>query len=177
MLSFTAIILNFKEIRVTFLLIVALLLLCFAICLLFSARISRAARVKENSVKVELFDGYKTYVLDLICDSGNFAKDPFSGKPVSVISKNSVDSELVKALSSTFSGDERVGNYTGIRPRVIPIKTVNGISLLYAFIPKGMYIIRGKEKLPIDTIVAIDNRENAFLGKDGIISSQIIENL
>ncbi len=177
MLSLTAVAFNFKEIRVTFLLLLALLLLCFAICLLFSGRISRGIRVKETSVKAELFDGYRTYTLDLICDSGNFAKDPFSGKPVSLISKNSLDSELVQALCATFSENEKAGNYTGIRPRVIPIKTVNGISLLYAFIPKNMYIIRGKEKLPIDTIVAIDNRENAFLGKDGIISSQIIENL
>lgn len=177
MLSLTAIALNLKEIRITFLLLIALLILCFAACLLFSTRISRGVRVKENSVKAELFDGYRTYTLDLICDSGNFAKDPFSGKPVSVISKNSIDSELLKALSATFSENEATGNYIGIRPRVIPIKTVNGISLLYAFIPKSMYIIRGKEKLPIDTIVAIDNRENAFFGKDGIISSQIIENL
>ena len=137
MLSFTTILLNIKEIKITFILIVALLFLCFTLCLFFSSYIFRGTRVKESSVKAELFDGYRTYTLNLICDTGNFAKDPFSGKPVSIISKNSVDTELVKALSTTFSDTEQTGNYTGIRPRVIPIKTVSGISLLYAFIPKA----------------------------------------
>ncbi len=144
------------------------------IYLIFSSLTGRGLKRKTNEVKAELFDGVKSYSLNLLVDSGNMAKDPFSQKPVAIISAESLDRKLVEAVCDS---DRENVEYNFIRPRVIPIKTVSGTALLYAFIPKKMYILSDGEKLTTDCIVAIDNRNNPFFGKDGIIPHGLVQML
>lgn len=168
----------FKNVPVrSVILIIILMLAVFFIYIITSSFLSRGIKHSSSNVKVEMCDGLKTYTLDFLCDSGNLAKDPFSGKPVTIVRRTSVDAELVSALTDALSDKKDHGKYSYIKPRVIPLKTVSGATLLYAFVPKSMFVYIGKEKKPLDTIVAIDNRDNAFFGKDGIISGELIETL
>lgn len=145
------------------------------IYILASSAISRSVRMKSATVKIELCDGCRTYTLRLLCDTGNLARDPFSGKPVTVISKDAVDNELYTALSGAFEDNSTQSAYRHIKPRVIPVKTVSGTSLLYAFIPENMSVYIGNKKKALDSIIAIDTHSNAFLGNDGIISGELLE--
>lgn len=176
-LSFFSIIYKNAAENIGFVSVIILLLAVFFIYIVTSGILSRGVKNQSNNVKVEICDGRKTYVLDFLCDSGNLAKDPFSGKPVTIVSKNSVDSALVTALSQSFGDKETDDNYRHIKPRVIPLKTVSGTTLLYAFIPESMFVYVGRQKHRIDSIVAIDTHENAFFGKDGIIPGELLEML
>ncbi len=177
MLSLTSMIFENSSINTGFVLIVILLLAAFFIYVITSSVLSRGIKSQSNNVKVEICDGCKTYILDFLCDSGNLAKDPFSGKPVTIVSKNAVDTELITALTDAFGDKKCDGAYRHIKPRVIPLRTVSGTTLLYAFIPESMFVYVGKEKRRLDSIVAIDTKGNAFFGKDGIIPGELLESL
>ncbi len=143
---------------------------------IFRSICQRSIKINQNRVEAELSDGIKTYNLTLLVDSGNMVKDPFSSKPVAIISSSCLDKDLLNAVTGSLDGNHPTG-YNHIRPRVIPIKTVSGTALLYAFIPQSMYIYMDKKKYNADCIIAIDNHENQFFGKDGIIPSTMLETL
>ncbi len=136
---------------------------------------SRAVKYHDGSVTVEINDGVRVFNLDLYRDSGSFAKDPFSGMPVTVVGKDSLDPRLYKALTEKLCGDEENSLYSHIKPRVIPVRTVSGTTLLYAFIPESIHICDGKGKHPIESIIAVDTHQNAFFGKDGVIPSALVD--
>ncbi len=175
MQSFLSMLFGYLGNNIGFIFIIVLLAAAAAIYTLTSAVIARGVKKKGGTAKIELYDGYRTYELNLLCDTGNLAHDPFSGKPVTVISKNSVDAELLNALCNAFGEKKTDSSYSHIKPRVIPIKTVSGTALLYAFVPQSMFVYVGKEKRPLDSIVAIDTHENAFFGNDGIIPGELLE--
>lgn len=143
--------------------------------LVFSSLCSKAYKRDEGCVRVDIFDGKRNYSLSLLVDSGNMARDPFSAKPVVIVSKNAFDNELLSAVCSAFDNDDKNSGYGHIKPRVIPMKTVSGTTLLYAFVPESMHIIIGKKKIKADCIIAIDSHENAFFGNDGLIPKVLIE--
>lgn len=140
--------------------------------ILFNSFFNRGIKQSEQRVKAELFDGRKKYELDFLVDTGNMAKDPFSAKPVVIVSAKALDTELLYAVCKSLEYNNQL--YSNIRPRVIPMKTVSGTALLYAFVPESMYIYIGKKRYKTDCIVAIDQRENAFFGKDGIIPETLL---
>ncbi len=158
-----------------FVFIMLLLAATATIYIVASTAVSRSIKEKNSTVKIELYDGCRTYTLSLLCDTGNLARDPFSGKPVTVISKNAVDDKLYEALSNAFTDKKTQSPYRHIKPRVIPIKTVSGTALLYAFIPENMAVYVGNKKKELDSIVALDTHDNAFLGNDGVISGELLE--
>lgn len=161
--------------NLSFVFIIVLLLAAAIIYIVASAFISRGIKRKRDTVRIELCDGCKTYTLNLLCDTGNLARDPFSGKPVTVIKKDAVDNELYTALSGAFEEKNVQSSYRHIKPRVIPIKTVSGTALLYAFIPENMSVYIGNKKRALDSIVALDTHSNAFLGNDGVIPGELLE--
>ena len=158
-----------KAIIIVLLIIAVALIYC-----LFSSLCKRGFDRKRDYVQAQVFDGIRTYDLSLLVDSGNFARDPFSQRPVVIIGENSLDKDLICAVCDL----EKENNiYKDIRPRVIPLKTVSGTALLYAFIPKSMYITLGNKKYSTECIIAIDRRSNPFFGKDGIIPASLLGNL
>lgn len=166
---------NSKIISASFFPIIIIIATAFLLLILSLKLSSRGLKSNKNSVSVEINDGVQIYKLNLYRDSGNFAKDPFSGMSVTVVSKDSLAPMLYNALSEKLSGDENEGMYSHIKPRVIPIKTVSGTTLLYAFIPESIYICDSKGKHPINSIIAVDTHKNAFFGKDGIIPSDLAD--
>lgn len=146
----------------------------FIIYTLFSSLCSSGIKRQDNQVKAELSDGIRSYSLNLLVDSGNIARDPFSAKPVAVISGGALDKELIRAVSAGFDKECTNTEYSHIKPRVIPLKTVSGTSLLYAFVPESLYIHTYGKKIKADCIVAIDTHDNSFFGKDGIIPQSLL---
>lgn len=145
--------------------------------LIFSAFSQRGMKNSTGYVNAELNDGNRTYNLTLLADSGNLAKDPFSAKPVVILKADVLDEALVNAVCHSFPETEPEPAYRHIKPRVIPMKTVSGTTLLYAFIPEKLYIIKGKKKIRADCITAIDMHKNSFFGKDGIIPTSLLTDL
>lgn len=136
----------------------------------------RSIKKKSGIAEAEMHDGVRSYRLTLLSDSGNMVKDPFSARPVVIINPACIDNELLLAIT----GDNHSvtdTQYRHIKPRVVPVKTVSGTSLLYAFIPQSMYIIENGKRHRIDCIVAIDTNDNRFFGKDGIIPATLLEML
>lgn len=152
-------------------------LLIFAVALvyyIFSSLCRNGFGRKHDLVRARISDGVKTYDLDLLVDSGNMARDPFSQRPVAIIGAGSLDKDLISAVCDC---DDRNKIYPDIRPRVIPIKTVSGTALLYAFIPESMYIFTDGKMLKADCIIAIDRRNDPFFGRDGIIPATLLGTL
>lgn len=165
-------------VRERFIFTLLLIAAVFFVYILYSSFFTRGLKRKEKRVTAELNDGHRKYDLELLVDSGNLAKDPFSAKPVVIVRGSSLDKELIDALSHSFEeGYERIVSYKHIRPRVIPMKTVSGTALLYAFIPESMFILIDKKRIRADCIIAIDNHENSFFGKDGIIPETLLQTL
>ena len=149
-------------------------LLCFAYCLYRGAHALWGHGVPLRAADVLLSDGVRDYHLTLLCDSGNLLRDPLSGKPVTIVSSRCLSPELLDALKNTLDKAETSASYRHIKPRVIPVKTVCGTSLLYAFVPQQALLLRGKESHALDTIVAIDTHENAFGDKDGVLPAALL---
>lgn len=155
---------------------VLLMLLCASLYLAFGFRLR--SHLSSGSATVEINDGVRSYTLSLLCDSGSFAKDPFSGKPVLIVRADILDKRLVAALSGAFTEEKESDPvYAYIKPRVIPMKTVSGTCLLYAFLPKKAEVIRGRKRIAIDPVIAIDSHENAFCGKDGVIPESVLRGI
>ncbi len=159
-------------------LLLTLLFAAAALTLYFTFReiCARSIKKKNGITEAELCDGVRTYKLTLLTDSGNMVKDPFSARPVVIINPECVDKELILAVSGE-NNFEKGTKYSHIKPRVVPVKTVSGTSLLYAFIPQSMYIVENGKKRRADCIVAIDTNSNRFFGRDGIIPSALLEML
>lgn len=175
MMSFLSMLFSSNFFKDNFILTVILCAAVTTVFFVFSSFCSRAAKHSENLVKAEIFDGNVVYNMNLLVDSGNLAKDPFSGKPVTVVSGNAVNSELIQALSCAFDQKNCSEKYSHIKLRVIPVKTVSGTALLYAFVPESMYVYIDNQKCKADSIIAIDTHKNAFFGKDGIIPQTLLE--
>ena len=150
------------------------ILLLFAVLVYSGAHALWGHNVPSRTAEVRLSDGVREYRLTLLCDSGNLLRDPLSGKPVTVVKSACLAPELLAALKSTLDGVKAAPDYARTKPRVIPVKTVGGTSLLYAFVPERAELLRGKESYALDTVVAIDTHANAFGDKDGVLPSALL---
>ena len=90
----------------------------FAVCLI--SRLFEKSLGKLNSYRVDFKIGCKAFSLDGIADTGNNAKDLFSGLPVIICT--GVD----------------IGH--GEKLRAVPYKTVSGEGVLYAFAPESLTV-------------------------------------
>ena len=100
------------------------------IALLLFAILGRSKKIKETEVK--LSNGERSVTVMGLVDSGNLLKDPFSGKPVIVLSKKTSTAlfgDTAESLCHAF-GDSEVPDEFKSRIRAIPVKTVSGESLL-----------------------------------------------
>jgi stage II sporulation protein GA (sporulation sigma-E factor processing peptidase) len=114
-------------------------------------------RLSNLSVEAVIEKGGKKYNVKLLVDSGMFVVDPLTGKRVVIVSYTAFGGEIPST------------------PRVIPIKTATGSSILYGFKPDKLTITLpgGKEK-EIHPVVAVDNGNESFSGYNGLISPSSI---
>jgi len=117
---------------------------------------------QKRPQKASLFVVYADKRASLLAmrDSGNLLKDPLSGKPVAILSRNGAKKLGVNYDTITKSG-------AGFR--VIPVKSVGHTGILYAFLPSGA-MIDGKKR---DICIALDQKNADYSGFDAIIPSSI----
>lgn len=93
----------------------------------------------DGDFSVIIINGDKQVKLKAVCDSCNNLSDSFSGKPVIICGKNSVEplfeeKELVGAMAMNVSGE------SCRKWRVIPFSTIDSSGLVPSFRPTGIYI-------------------------------------
>ena len=93
-------------------------------------------------------------------DTGNMLKDPLSGRPVAVLSRDAAK-KLGLSENSVMDAESKV--------RVIPIKSVGHTGILYAFVPKTAAVDGKKQNI----CIALDPKNGDFSGYDAIIPSNI----
>lgn len=93
----------------------------------------------DGDFSVIIINGDKQVKLKAVCDSCNNLSDSFSGKPVIICSKTSIEplfeeKELVGAMAMNGSSE------SCRRWRVIPFSTIDSSGLVPSFRPTGIYI-------------------------------------
>ncbi len=106
--------------------------------LVLSSRLYYRFCDKNHSYKVEFSVGDSEYCISAIADTGNLAKDVFTGKPVIICTGISLYSDISDAL-----------------PIPVPYNTISGEGILYAIKPNRICIIDEKNsRLEVDALVA-----------------------
>ncbi len=122
---------------------------------------------EKRKVTAELTLLGKSTPLSLLCDSGNLLRDPFSGKPVIVISKASLDGILPSELDFAKLDLSVMGE---LKARYIPVSGVAGQGMFLCFCPDKISV----EGRQIDGAVAIDSDGGDFGGCDGVLPQSLI---
>ncbi len=110
---------------------------------------------------------------ELLCDSGNLLCDPYSGKPVVIISCASLQGILPTEIIQAARMPERITSLSeaaALRVRLIPAGSVTGQGMLLGFTPERL-CIEGRET---DAVVAIGTDITDYGGSDGIIPQTLI---
>jgi len=114
-----------------------------------------------------------------LCDTGNLACDPYSGKAVVVVKSDSCKELLGKYYTefcqSTFPDTFCASK---LKMRLVPVKTAAGQSVLRAFSVDKAYVHIDGKKNEIDVCFALDmTRENTYDGTDGVFPYSLVSGL
>lgn len=134
---------------------------------LASCLVIRLFQTTSGRKKAEIeisFLGSKVTLTGL-CDSGSSLSEPISGIPVILVSSSAVPQ------ISCRSPEELAGS--GAKIRMIPVKTVNGETVVTGFVP-DYASINGKK---IDTVIAVDKNNTEYSGCAAIIPARLIPNV
>ncbi len=127
----------------------------------------RSRSAKKRKVCAELTILGKSVPLSLLCDSGNLLHDPFSGKPVIVVSKASLEEILPPELDMVQSDLTEICR---LKARYIPVSGVTGKGMLLCVCPDKISV----EGKPVDGAVAIDCAGSDYGGCDGVLPQILI---
>lgn len=142
-----------------------------AVSLLYGRFRSRSGSKRRINVTVDAFGC--EFGAELLCDSGNLLCDPYSGKPVVIISEAFLDGKLPTELINAARMPERIASLTepaAHRVRLIPAGSVTGQGILLGFTPDRL-CMEGRE---LDAVVAIGIGITDFGGADGIIPQTLL---
>lgn len=119
---------------------------------------------KKVQCKLSAF-GSETEIT-LLSDSGNLLCDPFTKKPVIVLSAKLSERFLPLSIIRTASNkDVLSAKEDGLKVRLIPICSVHGSGMLVGFVPESVEI----EGRKVDAVVALDTAGDGYDGCEGIV--------
>ncbi len=122
--------------------------------LFFTVRAIRA-RSSCESVKITVTCRGRTLSLDALCDSGNFLCDPFSGRPVVIVSGRLLAGILTaRELEAFLTCDAEYLSKKGMMPRLIPRKSEDGSRILCAFSPEKATVSAKGRSINRDILIA-----------------------
>lgn len=136
-----------------------LAVLTLAVLTLLKLYFDKAGKRPKNAC-LEIVYKDKKVKLFALRDTGNMLKDPLSGRPVAVLSRDAAK-KLGLSESSIMDAESKV--------RVIPIKSVGYTGILYAFVPREATVDGKKQNI----CIALDTKNGDFSGYDAIIPSNI----
>lgn len=117
---------------------------------------------KEKVGAILTFQG-KSLPLTLLSDSGNLLREPFSGRPVVVVSEKSLGEILPEGIY--LSETSEISAISQLRGRYMTVSGVAGRNMLICFSPDEISV----EGRTVDAAVAIDGGSAGYGGCDGII--------
>lgn len=126
---------------------------CFFVSIGMTRLFSTAKSKRCARVVVEAL-GQKC-AFEALCDSGSFASEPISGKPVIIVRKTVLGEWSDKLASDACS----------LRLRMIPLHGIGGDCLLRGFLPDKV-TVDGRE---VAAVIAIQESTGDFSGYDGIV--------
>lgn len=131
--------------------------ICFAAASVLIRLFTTAKSRKSARVTVESAGVSRSF--SVLCDSGNFAADPISGRPV-ILVRSGVLTEFEEMLTS----DKCI-----LHLRMIPVEGIGGTSILRGFVPDSVSV----DDAPKDAVVAVCKDGKSFAGYDGILPAAL----
>ena len=105
----------------------------------------------------------KSITFRALCDSGNLIRDPFSGKPVIIISRDELSMLLgTVATNALMTCDTEMLRSLGIMPRIIPRGSEMGHDLMCAFSPEKAVITTDRRSMERDVLIAPANTPRGY---------------
>lgn len=157
-----------------------LLLASGAMCFFFTA-FGRAlsGRAKHSRVMVTAEFSGNCQEFCFLCDTGNLAFDPYSGKPVIVVKGESCRKllgEYCSILSQNPFPDTLCASK--LKMRLVPVSTAAGQNVLRAFTADKVYVHIDGRKNEIDACFALDiTGTNNYDGTDGLFPYSLVSGL
>ena len=155
--------------------------LCSALIFLFAKLFSANSSELICDAAITVFG--KTKIIKGIVDSGNFLRDPFSGKPVIVVKSESLDEVLpenICKMCDVFGADfDSVTCFDFCNIRILPVHTVAGNKIMLGIVPEKIEISFVKKekttRFNVDAVIAIDTvSARRFEGCDAIVPSVLV---
>lgn len=126
----------------------------------------------KSTCEIKIFHENKISILNAMIDTGNSLTEPFSGLPVIVVEKESVQNIFsVEILSSEIQTCQK-SDILKSRFRMIPYKTISGEGLLPAFKPEKITINDG---MPKQAYIAICSKSDLPENFSAIVNSELID--
>ena len=111
---------------------------------------------KHREAKLSVDFGFGEVRLRALVDSGNLLKDPIGGRGVVVAKASKILPILPQDLRERLTQKDPAVWLEGGQPiRLIPAKSATGECFLPALLPKQLLLDDGKEKTPVDYLVAL----------------------
>lgn len=128
---------------------------------------------RECTVRLQLDD--RQVEVKALCDSGNLLRDPISALPCIM-----VGSDVIKKLLSVETYSAFVNGVIGSLPsfearrfRIIPMRTVNGESIVYAFRADEIKIDFGAGARKVNALVAVSPGPIKSKGFDALVPTEL----
>ena len=126
----------------------------------FGGKHIRRKSARKNC-RLELRYGKRSAIFSALCDSGNLLCEPISNKPCVIVelraARTFLPSDIYEATEQRRS--ELLLPENARRLRVIPVRTVGGGGMMYAFRMDSVRVDMGKGFREVDVFVALCNEE------------------
>ena len=151
------------------------LALAAALCTGIVQLISRATSAKLCTLEIKWFG--ETSTLDMIVDSGNFAREPVSGAPVIFVKSSSLtgarEREIAFLTSSELSLSDLPQSLMN-KVRIVRIKSDGGERCAFCFFPDGITLAAGKQRKHLRAAVVLTTGDD-YGGCDGIVPASLLK--
>ena len=140
--------------------VLVFMLVCSGLFSLYIHKVSQSCviKYKDKSVKV-----------NLLVDTGNMLKDPYTGLPVAVVKKDVLDILFGKNGIHTRGTDIDAESAVLYGIRFVTANTVSGCTVLTVYGALKLYSAKGN-KNTLGAVVAADlNENNDYSGSDGVM--------
>lgn len=131
-----------------------------------------------RSVVLEIKEGERSLQVDGLLDSGNFLRDPASGKPVILLLSKHADQIFPKGVKNAFAeGGAELPHEIKRRARLILAHGMGGDRVMTGYIPSSLRIYTKEhpgEARKIEAVIAIDEREDGDFAGCGAIVPQVL---
>lgn len=163
---------------ISVLFLVSMTLICYGLLLAFDFFLKKRASEK-TLYKVTLYFRNKSINLEALYDTGNHLTDGIEGKPVVVTELNSIKDFFSRSEIEYFKSDSIVSEVPATLKsivRIVPCSSINGSSLLKAFVAEEMIIESDTFKFKTDFfVVAVTNNELSLGEYNCLLNSDIFE--